>query len=150
MVRWSLSKILITPRSLTKDGHPALKKFEDVGYEVVFCIPCAQPTEDELLSLLPECIGMLAGVEPITAKVLNAAQKLKAISRNGVGSNNIDKEAATKLGIKILVTPGANARGVAELAFGHILSVARNIPFCDEMLKQHPNKEIIFNNNILT
>lgn len=73
--------------------------------------------EEELLHLLPDCVGMLAGVEPLTATVLESARKLKVISRNGVGTNNIDTKTAQKLGIKIRIAPGANARGVAELAF---------------------------------
>lgn len=131
-----MNKILVTPRSLTTNGHPALKRFEYAGYEVVFSIPGIQPSEQELIRLLPDCIGMLAGVEPITAKVLESAKNLKAISRNGVGTNSIDKGAAERAGIKILITPGANARGVAELAFGHILSAVRSIPFCDSAIKQ--------------
>jgi D-3-phosphoglycerate dehydrogenase len=130
-----LNKILVTPRSLTKNGHPALDRLKQAGYEVVFSTPGQQPSEDELLSILPGCVGMLAGVELITAKVLESAKGLKAISRNGVGSNAIDKQAAERLGVKILITPGANARGVAELAFGHILSAVRSIPFCDSAIK---------------
>ena len=131
-----MNKILVTPRSLTKNGHPSLNRLKNAGYEVIFSTPGVQPTEEELLKLLPDCVGMLAGVEPITAKVLESTKNLKAISRNGVGTNSIDKEAAERLGIKILITPGANARGVAELAFGRILSVSRSIPFCDSAIKQ--------------
>lgn len=131
-----MNKILVTPRSLTKNGHPALNRLQEAGHEVVFSTAGRQPTEQELLSMLTDCVGMLAGVEPITAKVLEAAKNLKVISRNGVGTNGIDKEAAERLGVKILITPGANARGVAELAFGHILSAARSIAFCDSAMKK--------------
>lgn len=131
-----MNKILVTPRSLTKNGHPSLKRFEEAGFEVVFSTPGVQPSQEELLRLLPDCIGMLAGVEPINDKVLAAAKHLKAISRNGVGTNNIDKDAAEKNGVKILITPGANARGVAELALGHILSAVRSMAFCDSAIKQ--------------
>jgi len=82
-----LNKILVTPRSLTKDGHPSLDRFKEAGYEVIFSTPGQQPSEQELLSILPNCIGMLAGVESITAKALQSAKNLKAISRNGVGTN---------------------------------------------------------------
>ena len=131
-----MNKILVTPRSLTKNGHPALKRLEEAGYEVIFSNPGSQPSEEELLKLLPDCIGMLAGVEPVTSRILKSAKCLKVISRNGVGTNSIDKAAAKSLGIKILVTPGANARGVAELAFGHILSAVRSIAFCDSSIKK--------------
>jgi len=128
-------KILITPRSLTRDGHPALDKLKDAGYELVFSTPGAFPTEEELLGLLPGCAGYLAGVERISAKVLNAASGLKAISRNGTGVDSIDLRAAERNGITVLRAVGANARGVAELTFGHIISMIRSIPFSDVAMK---------------
>lgn len=130
-----MNKILVTPRSLTKDGHPSLQRLKDAGYEVIFSTPGIQPDEQELLRLLPDCVGMLAGVEPITARVLEAAKTLKVISRNGVGVSNVDCAAAERLGIKVLITPGANARGVAELTMGLILGLARSISFGDASLK---------------
>jgi D-3-phosphoglycerate dehydrogenase len=130
-----MKKILVTPRSVTKKGHPALDRLRKAGFEVVFCTPGQQPSEEELLKLLPGCVGFLAGVEPVTAKVLSAAKDLKVISRNGTGVDNIDLDAAAKLNIKVMRAEGANARGVAELAFGHILGAVRAIPASDRALK---------------
>ena len=129
------ASILVSPRSLTTAGHPALARLQDAGYELVFTTPGQQPTTDELLQRLPGCTGYLAGVEDIDARVLEAARGLRVISRNGVGTNNVDMEAARRLGIKVCTTPGANARGVAELAMAHLLSLARWVPFSDHALK---------------
>jgi D-3-phosphoglycerate dehydrogenase len=57
-----MNKILVTPRSLTKEGHPTLDLLTQAGYEVIFSTPGKSPDEEELLRLLPGCIGMLAGV----------------------------------------------------------------------------------------
>ena len=57
------SKILITPRSVTKNGHPLLQKLTTAGFNLVFSSPGVQPDEEELIQLLPGCIGYLAGVE---------------------------------------------------------------------------------------
>lgn len=130
-----MKKILITPRSLTQEGHPSLELLKQAGYELVFSTPGKQPDEEELLKLLPGCIGMLAGVEKITAKVLESAKELKVISRNGTGVDNIDLKAAERLNIKILKAEGANARGVAELAIGLIFSLVRSIPFSNKEMK---------------
>ncbi|HEY3320519.1 MAG TPA: phosphoglycerate dehydrogenase [Planctomycetota bacterium] len=130
-----MSKILVTPRSISVAGHPALKKLADAGYEVVFPTPGKQPTEAELIQLLPGCAGYLAGVEEVNAKVLAAAKDLKVISRNGVGVDNIDMATAVKQGIVVHRAVGANARGVAELTMAHILSLARWIPFSDKAIK---------------
>lgn len=129
-------KILVTPRSVTRtNGHPSLKPIEDAGYDVVFSTPGTFPSEDELLKLLPGCIGYLAGVEKISAKVLNAASDLRVVSRNGTGVDSIDLEAAERNGIAVCRAVGANARGVAELTFGLILSLIRSIPFSDAAMK---------------
>lgn len=129
-------KILVTPRSVSKFGHPSLDKLRAAGFEVVFPEPGVQPGEQELLSILPGCIGYLAGVEPVSAAVLKAASGLKVISRNGTGINNIDLVAAKQENITVLRADGANARGVAELAIGLMLSLARSIPFSDAHLKK--------------
>ena len=130
-----MNKVLISPRSLTRDGHPSLTLLEDAGFEIVFATPGKQPTEEELLQLLPGCIGYLAGVEKISARVLEAAKELKVISRNGSGIDNIDPEAAKKAGIEICRTEGANAKGVAELTIGSMFALARYLPFHDAGMK---------------
>ncbi len=83
-------RILITPRSVTAGGHPALARLQDAGYEVVFATPGQQPTETELLEVLPGCVGYLAGVEEVGVRVLEAARGLRVISRNGVGTDNLE------------------------------------------------------------
>ncbi len=131
-----MQKILITPRSLTKSGHPALDKLSERGYELVFSTPERQPSEDEIIGLLPGCVGYLAGVERISSNVLESAKDLKVISRNGTGIDNIDLESAKRLNIRICSTQGANARGVAELAIGLMFSLVRSIPSQDEKMKE--------------
>jgi D-3-phosphoglycerate dehydrogenase len=56
------------------------------------------------------------------------APKLRVIGRAGVGVDNIDAAAATRRGIVVMNTPGANAVAVAELALGLMISLARKIP----------------------
>jgi D-3-phosphoglycerate dehydrogenase len=130
-----MSKILISPRSLTRYGHPSFEMLKEAGYEIVLATPGKQPSEEELLEKLPGCVGYLAGVETITEKVLEAAKELKVISRNGSGIDNIDQAACKRLGIKICRTEGANAKGVAELTISLVLALARWIPFHDSRMK---------------
>jgi D-3-phosphoglycerate dehydrogenase len=130
-------KILVTPRSITQEGgHWALSKLEESGFQVIFSTPGVQPSEQELMELLPGCVGYLAGVEPITGKVLEEAKNLKVLSRNGVGTDNIDMTSASRLKIKVCKTEGANARGVAELAISLIFSMVRSIPYSNSLLSQ--------------
>lgn len=128
-------KVMVTPRSVSRDGHPSLQAIVDAGYRLVFPAPGQQPSEDELIATIGECVGYVAGVEPITAAVLGAADKLQVISRNGAGTDNIDLAVAQERNIIVERAIGANARGVAELVFGHLLSAARSIPRSDNVLK---------------
>jgi D-3-phosphoglycerate dehydrogenase len=64
----------------------------------------------------------------VDAKLLAAAPKLRIIGRAGVGVDNIDAAEATKRGIVVMNTPGANAVAVAELTLGLMISMARSIP----------------------
>lgn len=128
-------KIAVTPRSLSRSGHPALEALRQAGYEVLFPTPGVQPSPEEIEMFLPGCAGYLAGVEPISGTVLARCPSLKVISRNGVGVDNIDLQAARNLGIQVLVAEGANAQGVAELALALILCGVRFVPWSDRMLK---------------
>jgi len=60
--------------------------------------------------------------------LMAAGPKLRVIGRAGVGVDNIDTEAATRHGIVVMNTPGANAVAVAELAFAQMLALARKLP----------------------
>jgi len=60
--------------------------------------------------------------------LLESAPRLRVIGRAGVGVDNIDAEAATRRGIVVMNTPGANAVAVAELTIGLMLALGRQLP----------------------
>jgi D-3-phosphoglycerate dehydrogenase len=130
-----VERILITPRSLTANPHCALDRFRERGYDVVFCTPGKTPDEAELLQLTPGVVGWLAGVEPISERVITAARKLRAISRNGTGVDNLPLAALAERGVTLRTAGGANALGVAELAIGLMFAALRHIPFIDAGVK---------------
>lgn len=119
--------ILITPRSLSAGGHPALARLEAAGFALRFPAPGETPSEDQLAAALPGCVGWLAGVEPVGPRALAAADRLRVVSRNGTGVDNLPLDALAARGIAVRVTPGANARGVAELAVTLALSGLRQV-----------------------
>ncbi len=65
------------------------------------------------------------------AALLEHAPKLRVIGRAGVGVDNIDTDAATRKGIVVMNTPGANAVAVAELTLGLMIAMGRRIPFAN-------------------
>lgn len=93
-------------------------------------------TEDQAIDLLgTNTIGLIAGLEPLTEKVLTSAKSLKVIARVGTGLDSVDLVAAKKLGITVLNTPDAPTQAVAELTLGHILGLLRNISVADRQIR---------------
>jgi D-3-phosphoglycerate dehydrogenase / 2-oxoglutarate reductase len=132
------TRILVTPRSLTAtglDNVPELRPLRASGYQLIAAPAGRLPTEDELLELVPSCVGWLAGVEHIGARVLEAAGNLRVISRNGAGTAAIDIKAAERAGVRVERAAGANAQGVAELTLALALSALRHIPWSAAALR---------------
>ena len=73
----------------------------------------------------------------ITADALAGNHRLKAIVRAGVGTDNIDKDAATRQGIVVMNTPAGNTVSTAEHTFALILALSRNVAAADASLRQH-------------
>jgi D-3-phosphoglycerate dehydrogenase len=72
----------------------------------------------------------------VTAALIEAAPKLRAIARAGTGVDNVDVPAASARGIVVMNAPGANSISVAELAMAYVLALARHVPAADAAMKQ--------------
>lgn len=72
----------------------------------------------------------------VTADLIAAAPKLRAIARAGTGVDNVNVEAASARGIVVMNAPGANSISVAELAMAQVLALARKLPAADASMKQ--------------
>ena len=70
----------------------------------------------------------------VNAELLEHARKLRVIGRAGVGVDNIDLDAATRKGIAVMNTPGANAIAVAEHTLALMLAMARHIGRANELM----------------
>jgi D-3-phosphoglycerate dehydrogenase len=89
---------------------------------------------------LREALGQFEGAicrsgVQITADALEGNRRLKAIVRAGVGTDNIDKDAATRHGIVVMNTPGGNTLSTAEHTIALMLALSRNIAPAYESLK---------------
>lgn len=126
-------KILVTPTSLQPGKNTkALDMLKEFSQDLVFNEKGRPLTEDELIPLLEDCDGYIAGLDFITEKVIRSCSRLKVISRYGAGYDRVDVEAAKAKGIRVTNTPGVNAEAVGELAFSLILSVARRVPYLNQ------------------
>ncbi len=90
--------------------------------------------ERELVDLVRGCWGLIVGLDPVTAAVLDAGP-LRVVVRFGSGTDNIDLAAAGQRGAKVASTPGANARSVAELTIGLLLALARHLVLHDREVR---------------
>ncbi|MCC7125075.1 MAG: phosphoglycerate dehydrogenase [Acidobacteria bacterium] len=72
----------------------------------------------------------------VTADIIAAAPRLRAIARAGTGVDNVQVDAASARGIVVMNAPGANSISVAELALAQILALARKLPAADASMKQ--------------
>jgi D-3-phosphoglycerate dehydrogenase len=108
---------------------------EQSGYEIINNPYGRKLSENEVIELAHDCIGIVAGVEPITARVMDSLPNLRCISRVGVGMDNVDLEYAKSKNIIVVNTPDGPTRAVAELTLAMTLSMLRRIPQADAALK---------------
>jgi D-3-phosphoglycerate dehydrogenase len=90
-------------------------------------------THDQLPDGLPAALAdadalVVRSAVQVGDELMAHAPKLRVIGRAGVGVDNIDAEAATRRGIVVMNTPGANAVAVAELTIGLMVALARKVP----------------------
>jgi len=96
-------------------------------------------TEQELIDAIKGIDGVFATAhDPFTRKVFNAADRLKVVSRNGVGYDKIDAEAATEKGVCVTLAPiPEHVSSVADSTFTLILSSLRRIPLLDRIARSN-------------
>ena len=138
-------KILTSPSSFGQIASVPFDLLTENGYEFVNNPYGRKLTEDEVIELAKDCIGIVAGVEPLTARVMDALSNLKVISRVGIGMDSIDLDYAAQKGIVVKNTPDGPTRAVAELTLAMTLSLLRRIPQADAALKNRVWKKYVGN-----
>lgn len=129
-------RVLITSTSFGKTNPLPFDKLKQYGCEIIEN-PYKRPLkEKELLSLLENVDGVIAGLDEYTEKVIANTKRLKVISRYGVGLDNVDMDAARANGVIVTTVPGTNAEAVADLTIGLMINIARKISLADRSLKQ--------------
>ena len=122
-----MNKVLITTVPFGDKDRLPLELLESANIDYVINPLDKKLTEYELAEMITDFDVIIAGTEPITAKVMDRATNLKMISRVGIGLDSVDLLAAKERGIKVSYTPDAPSPAVAELTIGLILSLLRSI-----------------------
>jgi D-3-phosphoglycerate dehydrogenase / 2-oxoglutarate reductase len=125
--------ILATSRSFSDGDLDLVARAEAAGHEIV-----RGPAHHDLADLVPllaDAEGWIAGTGPVTDEHLAAAPHLRIVARYGVGTEAVDIAAAERRGIPVTNTPGANADAVADHAVGLMLAALRFIPDGDRRVR---------------
>ena len=124
------TKILISD-PIAEEG---IDKLKEQGFELDIKVDLSP---EELEEQISSYHGMVVrSATKVREPIIDAAENLKIIVRAGVGLDNIDVNYAENKGIKVQNTPEASSNSVAELAIGHMLSLARGIPRGTSSLKE--------------
>jgi len=116
------SDILITPRNFGLYNHNAVNLLKSKGHRIITHGTSQKITRDQLLRLIPNVDAVIAGTERYDIEVLKAANKLRVISRMGIGLDNIDFDVCE---IPVAYTPDAPSDSVADLTVGMMLDLVR-------------------------
>tara|TARA_B100001115_G_scaffold101802_1_gene74998 strand:+ start:42 stop:1001 length:960 start_codon:yes stop_codon:yes gene_type:complete len=114
-----------------KDGLNLLDSHPDFEYELITDV-----SESNLIKKLPNFDACTLRVSKLDEKILKHCNKLKAISRHGVGFDNVDLDYIKKNNISLLVTATANAVAVAEHVISMFLSISKSISKYDEEVRK--------------
>jgi D-3-phosphoglycerate dehydrogenase len=119
------------PRVLISDAlsDAALRVFDERGVHVDFKPGIGK---DDLVKVIPDYDGLaIRSATKVTAKLLDAATRLKVVGRAGIGVDNVDIAAATSKGVIVMNTPFGNSITTAEHAIALMFALARQIPQAD-------------------
>jgi D-3-phosphoglycerate dehydrogenase / 2-oxoglutarate reductase len=132
MSKW---KVLISAPYM----QPVIERFrgelEAKGIELFIPTVNERFEEADLLNFIGDIDGVICGDDRFTRRVLDAAPKLRVISKWGTGIDSIDRESCKELGIAVCNTPNAFSEPVADSVLGYMLCYARNLPFMDKHMK---------------
>lgn len=126
-----MPKVLVSDK-LAREGIDILKQVAEVDVNTGL-------SEEELCKIIGDYEGLvIRSATTVTAKVLEAAKKLRIIGRAGVGVDNIDVPMATEKGVIVVNSPGGNTIAAAELTVAMLLALSRNIPqaYCSMTKKE--------------
>ncbi len=120
----------MAPKVLVSDklSETAVQIFRDRGIDVTFD-PSLGKDKEKLAQVIGEYDGLaIRSATKVTAKLLEAAPRLKVVGRAGIGVDNVDIPAASKKGVIVMNTPFGNSVTTAEHAIAMMMAVARQIP----------------------
>ncbi|MBX0305371.1 hydroxyacid dehydrogenase [Haloarcula salinisoli] len=123
--RWEV----LLPKEIDPSGPESIADFADcTGMD-------EYDSYDDALADIARYDAVIVRVAPLTAEVIERAEKLKVIAKHGAGLDNVDMDAAAQHDIVVCNTPGANAQSVAEHAIASLFGLRRNLHTADRHVR---------------
>lgn len=125
--------VLKTDAALVPFGEPQRDHLAEHRLEL---IERACVTEDELIEHGQGVDALMVVAEPLTARVIEALDGLRVVTRFGAGLDSVDVEAATRAGVQVTYVPGASVEEVSDHTIAMIFSLSRGLPVLDAAVRR--------------
>ena len=133
-----MGRVLVSVSHFDTLCKDAWKLLEDNGHEVIYEErPFPAYSYEELQKILPDIDAAIVGLDTYTEDVWKISDRLIGATKFGVGVDNFDLEAATRLGKIVANCPGQNSNSVAELTIGFMICALRWITPLDSAMKRN-------------
>jgi D-3-phosphoglycerate dehydrogenase / 2-oxoglutarate reductase len=125
-----MARILVTE----KIAESGLDRLREAGHDVDVQLG---KSPEEIVELVRGAAALIIrSATKVTAEMLEAGSDLVVVGRAGLGVDNVDTDAATRLGVMVANAPGSNSLSTAEHTMAMLLSQARNIPQAHGALRE--------------
>jgi D-3-phosphoglycerate dehydrogenase len=141
-------RVLISSKSFGRAQSDAVNLIKKEGINPILNPYGRKLTEQEIIEMTSDVVGIIAGTEKITGKIISNANNLKVISRYGAGVDNIDLRTAKEKNVLVYNTPESPALAVAELTISLMLNILRKTNTTDRNIRKGQWKPEI--GNLLT
>jgi len=127
-------KIFISTFPFGRNDPQPLKMLQGTGWEIRVNPKSRKLTPEEIAEMAYDCDGIVAGTEKIE-HLINTNEKLKIISRVGIGLDSVPLDLCRQKGITVTYTPDAVSMAVVELTIGLMVALTRQVIFADRQIR---------------
>lgn len=127
--------VVVTWPAYDIDGPTTGALLKQAGFTIRLHPRTAHRSAAEVAEIVGDAVGVIASTDPFDASVFAACPDLRVIARTGVGVDAIDIDAATRAGVVVATTPGANEEAVADHALAMILALQRRLAENDAAIR---------------
>jgi D-3-phosphoglycerate dehydrogenase len=128
--------VLVEAQPFCAFDNAPLQKLKNSGLSIVD-LRGSGITDDHFIKALKQTDAVLCGNDlQVNDELFAMAPNVRAVAKLGVGLDTVDIDAASRHGVIVFHTPGANNQAVADHTFALLLCLARKLLYCDRSLRE--------------